>query len=194
MTARSPWTLESLERACRKVLLERSSLRLKALPMSRSADCEWVEPDGHAKMRVDPHEVGLRTGAVHELLHVVLNDTLSVFDESLAEQVVCAFEGLAHRTPGGRMRTKPTISVDEWLAELARLSARSDDGLTSMEWADKMGVSNSLALARLKEAQRAGWLRMGRRSTTSLDGKPTMTPVYQIIKPKTGTEVPKGGS
>lgn len=89
---RPPWTLDSLERACRKVLMERSSLRLKALPISRSADCEWVEPDGHAKMRVDPHEVGLRTGTVHELLHVALNETLAAFDEHLAEEVVCAFE------------------------------------------------------------------------------------------------------
>ena len=92
MTARAPWTLDALERACRKVLLERSSLKLKALPLSRSADCEWVEPDGHARMRVDPHEVGLRTGVVHELLHVALNETLIAFDEDMAEEIICAFE------------------------------------------------------------------------------------------------------
>jgi hypothetical protein len=72
--------------------MERSSLRLKALPISRSADCEWVEPDGHAKMRVDPHKVGLRTGTIHELMHVALNDTLADFDEDLSEEIICAFE------------------------------------------------------------------------------------------------------
>lgn len=87
-----PWTLDALERACRRVLIERSSLKLKALPLSRSADCEWVEPGGHARMRVDPHEVGLRTGVVHELLHVALNETLERFDEDMAEEIICAFE------------------------------------------------------------------------------------------------------
>lgn len=87
-----PWTLDAIERACRKVLTERSSLKLKALPLSRSADCEWVEPGGHAKMRVDPHEVGLRTGTIHELIHVALNESLAGFDDDMAEEIICAFE------------------------------------------------------------------------------------------------------
>jgi hypothetical protein len=91
MTPR-PWTLDALERACRKVLVERSSLRLKALPLSRSADCEWVEPGGHARMRVDPHQTGLLTGVVHELLHVALSETLAAFDEDLSEEIICALE------------------------------------------------------------------------------------------------------
>jgi hypothetical protein len=99
---RSPWTLDSLERACRKALMDRTSVRLKAMPMSRSADVSWVEPDGRARVRVDHHEVGLRTGTLHELLHVVLNGALDGFDEDMAEEAVCAIEA--------RMNTRISMS------------------------------------------------------------------------------------
>jgi hypothetical protein len=65
---------------------------LKELPLSRSADVEWVEPAGRARVRVDHHEVGLRTGTIHELLHVVLSEALGAFDDGLGEEIILAFE------------------------------------------------------------------------------------------------------
>lgn len=74
-------------------------------------------------------------------------------------------------------------NVTEWLIELARVSNRSDEGMTSHEWADAMGVEQECALRRLKEAHKLGWLKVGRRRTTSLDGRPGLTPVYQVVRP-----------
>ena len=94
MPARPPWTLDALERACRKVLMERSSLKLRPLPPSRSAQCEWLEPGGHAKMVVDPQQIGLLTGTIHELLHVALHETLVAFDDNVAEEIISALEAV----------------------------------------------------------------------------------------------------
>jgi predicted DNA-binding protein (UPF0251 family) len=76
------------------------------------------------------------------------------------------------------------INLTEWLDELARLSNRSDEGLTSGEWAEQMGCSKGSALVKLQKAQVAGWLVTGRRLTTALDGRPSTAPVYRIVKPK----------
>jgi hypothetical protein len=106
---RARWTLDSLERALRKALVERASLRVKELPLSHSADVQWVEPDGRARIRVDSHEVGLRTGVIHELLHPVLDGTLDPFDNELAEEIICAFEA--------RLNTRISLSkrrVEWW--------------------------------------------------------------------------------
>lgn len=91
------------------------------------------------------------------------------------------------------MKPEPKIALDEWLAELARLSNKSDEGLTSSEWAAQMRLSKDHALRRLKKAHEAGWLVAGRRRITALDGRSASVPVYQITRPKVGTEKPKGG-
>lgn len=87
-----PWTLDSLERALRTALVSRTSLRQKELPVSRSAEVEWTEPRGRVRVGVDHHEVTIRAGTLHELLHVVLDKELEPFDEALSEAVVLAFE------------------------------------------------------------------------------------------------------
>jgi len=84
------------------------------------------------------------------------------------------------------MKPEPKITNTEWLAELARLSNRSDEGLTCNEWAAETGMSKGNMRMRLKGAQEAGWLKVGRRRITALDGKQAMIPVYHIIKPKGG--------
>lgn len=89
------------------------------------------------------------------------------------------------------MKTDVAISVTEWLVELARLSDRSDDGLTSEEWAEHMGVSVKTTLIRLAAANRAGWLRSGRRVIVRLDGVKSRAPVYRIVKPTAGSTVTK---
>lgn len=84
------------------------------------------------------------------------------------------------------MKAEPKITIAEWLDELARLSNRSDEGMTSGEWAAELDISRPMAVRRLKEAQRAGWLRTGKRTGVTLDGRKCVTPVYQITKPKKG--------
>jgi len=86
------WTFDSIEAACRRALIDRATLRVTRLPMTHSAECSWAEPAGRANIRVDAHEVGVRTGTIHELLHVVLSEALSGFDDYLSEEIICALE------------------------------------------------------------------------------------------------------
>lgn len=86
-----PWTTDSLERACRRVLLERASVAVGPVSRDLAADIEWTE-GGRAKIRVDGHELGLRPATIHELLHLVLDKAMESFDEPLAEEIVLAFE------------------------------------------------------------------------------------------------------
>jgi len=76
------------------------------------------------------------------------------------------------------------IGVEEWLAELQRVSGRSDDGLTSAEGAEKMGLSVRTTLLKIKKAYDMGWVKVGKRKTMTLDGRPDYTPVYQVVNPK----------
>lgn len=92
VSKRRRWTATALERACRDALLQRSSVRLGRLPINRLAEVTWERPDGHAKLVVDNHGVGIRTAVVHELLHLVLADWLDALDDDLEEAVVNALE------------------------------------------------------------------------------------------------------
>ena len=73
------WTLERLERACRKALVERGRVRLKALE-SVSAQVEWTD-GGLIKADVDPLTVSHIAGVVHELMHPILEKEMEVFVE-----------------------------------------------------------------------------------------------------------------
>jgi len=78
-------------------------------------------------------------------------------------------------------------TVTEWLDELVRLSAKSDDdGMTAFEWAEAMGVEHECALRRLKKAKDMGWLKVGRRRTFTINDRACISPVYQIVRPKSG--------
>lgn len=74
------------------------------------------------------------------------------------------------------------IHVDEWLKELEALSQRSDDGHTVAEIAENTGMTERQVRQRLKDASKMGRLRVGRRSSTAIDGKGTLVPVYTITK------------
>ena len=76
------------------------------------------------------------------------------------------------------------ITTTEWLAELRRLSDGSDEGLTSHEWARALGCEHECALRKLKLAQEAGWLKVGRRRGVGISGRQMWSPVYQIVRPK----------
>lgn len=89
-----------------------------------------------------------------------------------------------------------TITHEEWMEELARISLKHDEGLTTKEWAKRMGVSPRIATLRLIAAKELGWIKVGTRHIVRLDGYKTPVPVYLIVKPakakKTATEPSSG--
>lgn len=87
-----PWTLESLERACRKAVTQRASIKLASLPVGYDADVEGAGSGGKLRMRHDPHKGGIIETAVHEAVHDVLADLMRFFDEGLEEAIVTAVE------------------------------------------------------------------------------------------------------
>lgn len=97
---RKPWTLASLERACRKVFVERTRLKFKAMPVA-AAEASWVG-DGPVQTALDPFSVSHLAGVLHELLHIVLEQELEPFAEY-----------------GPRMKREPAeIAIDAWEAAL----------------------------------------------------------------------------
>jgi hypothetical protein len=75
--------------------------------------------------------------------------------------------------------------VDEWLAELERLSAPKDnngpDGFTGEELADGMGVGHRAAMYRVKEWCRDGLIEYaGRRKVVNNVGSISCIPVYRM--------------
>ena len=88
------WTIERLEKECRKVLKSRTSLKLTKLPDSTSAQVQWSTSGGKAAVIVDGHKVALLNGVLHEILHVVLDQNLTAFDEQLLEGIIETFEDL----------------------------------------------------------------------------------------------------
>lgn len=81
-----------------------------------------------------------------------------------------------------------SIKEDEWVRELERLSARGkdDEGLTTGEWAERLGTSVQLTLRKLNAAHKQGRIKRGTREIVRLDGKRNQTPVYSIIPAKKG--------
>lgn len=82
--------------------------------------------------------------------------------------------------------TKDGIPMDEWLAELQRLSAKNDEGQTVKEWAASMGVCSTTARDRLKKAFDLGWVKRGSARREGLAGIPRPVAVYRVVKPKGG--------
>lgn len=80
------------------------------------------------------------------------------------------------------------IHVEEWLQELAAFSTRSDEGHSVAEIAENTGMSEPLVRRRLRDASRFGWVRVGRRSATAIDGKNTLVPVYIVANPDNKTD------
>jgi len=76
------------------------------------------------------------------------------------------------------------IDESEWLAELARLSAKKDSGRTTAEWSEVMGCSHAKAMKTLKQAKAMGWLVLGKQSRVGFDGRAFTAVVYSIVRPK----------
>ena len=84
------WSLDSLERACRKALPD-TSVKLTHLPESKLADIAWEE-NTKARIRVDGNRIGVLVGVVHELLHYVLDADMQSFDDEVEEEIIVALE------------------------------------------------------------------------------------------------------
>ena len=76
------------------------------------------------------------------------------------------------------------IDENEWLQELARLSARKYSGRTTAEWSEVMGCSQAKTMKALKQAKALGWLVLGKQSRVGFDGRAYTAIVYSIVRPK----------
>jgi len=75
----------------------------------------------------------------------------------------------------------PTITVDEWMAELERLGRASPDGLTSEELAEAWCCSRRVSCERIRALIRAKRAVLaGHRPIVRIDGKPAAVPVYRL--------------
>lgn len=90
---------------------------------------------------------------------------------------------------------KAEIRADELLREFQRLSRRNDEGARAEEIADALGISTKLALKLIRSGIASGWVTVGRRSSTRVDGQPCKVPVYLIRNPERlkGSKSTKGG-
>ena len=76
------------------------------------------------------------------------------------------------------------ITQDAWLAELRRLGAKADGGLTTQEWAEKLGLSDKSTRVYLGKALKLGWVRRGTRVIEALNGRQMPVSTYVVEAPK----------
>jgi predicted transcriptional regulator len=77
------------------------------------------------------------------------------------------------------------IRADEWRTELeSALKKAGDDGLTSHEIEESLGLSRHTVSVKLSALYRSGKIRSGRRYIEGRDGVTRPVPVYVILKEK----------
>ena len=79
------------------------------------------------------------------------------------------------------------ITEETWKAELERLaeawkSRPTAEGLTTPEWARRLGISINMARTLLAEAKARGVLVIAKARREALDGRISMVPVYAMRK------------
>jgi len=88
--------------------------------------------------------------------------------------------------------SKHDITMDEWAAELDRLSNESAEGMTVRDIATSLRISLKLARDKVRRAMDAGLCEYaGLRRVTRIDGKPTKAPVYRFKRRKKGGRMKK---
>jgi len=75
--------------------------------------------------------------------------------------------------------SRSQITVDELLREIKRIE-QSQDGITTKELANKLGVSEATALRRIRELHARGLIKIGFRRAANILGNPTFVPVYTL--------------
>ena len=94
------WTLANLERASLQ-LLRRPETRVVAGSLdarSKEAHSTFDRRGNHnLYIKVDVAQVGLVDGVVHELLHAILRDNMSLYDSDCEEAIILGLEGLIVR-------------------------------------------------------------------------------------------------
>lgn len=106
MPPRSQWTLERLERACRKEFAKRASLKVGALG-ANVAEVEW-EDNGRIEVKVDDLFAGRASGTLHEMVHTILERELLPFAEYVKDR------------KGDPVRDLAELAIDVWVAALVQ--------------------------------------------------------------------------
>ena len=76
------------------------------------------------------------------------------------------------------------ITVEEWLAELERITRNEPEGMTVAEIADATGIAARKLRDRIRVGIKSGACRcVGRKSVTSIDGRVMPSPAYQFSRP-----------
>jgi len=77
------------------------------------------------------------------------------------------------------------LTADLWRAELERaMRSAGDDGMSTREIREALGISISTATNMLSNLFRAGRIKSGRRMERARDGAMRPVPVYVIVKEK----------
>lgn len=84
---------------------------------------------------------------------------------------------MAHRKAASG---SPVITSEEWIKELEKYQRKNDAGQTSQELAEMWGVSNRIALERLRKLWGLGRIARGFRRVERIDGRPTNVAVYSL--------------
>ena len=77
------------------------------------------------------------------------------------------------------------VGFDEWKSEIEKyLFKAGDDGVTTKELSEQMGISVSAVRLRLQALKTAGLVRAGRAYRTAVDDIRRMCSVYVLVKKK----------
>lgn len=78
-----------------------------------------------------------------------------------------------------------TITTDQWLKELAKVSSkRNDEGYTARELMALMGTNKKRVMSKLQELNAEGRLIAGRKTLQNISGGLSTVPCYRFVTKK----------
>jgi hypothetical protein len=81
------------------------------------------------------------------------------------------------------MGKRPETPEEQLLAELAKLQGANDEGFTTAEWAEKMGLTSEHMVKRIKALVMNGKMVIGERKVLKdWDGRARRYIVYRLTK------------
>lgn len=75
------------------------------------------------------------------------------------------------------------ITLEQWIAELAKIDNAPGEGITTYEIHQATGISQETIRKRLRPGIDAGLIRVTRKRGIDISGKSTLIPSYVFIKP-----------